>query len=209
MPTYAELRIAPPKSWDEFEEITCSAAKNRWKNPDFTRHGRQGQRQDGVDIYGVDDKGDLVGIQCKNTWGSIKLITIKDEVAKADSFESGLKRLYVATTSETDHALQKSVRELSDGRTAQGKFAVASLFWNDVWQDLTRDESRLYLEYIQQIGALPANAILASRVTTCTNRSYVRLQILSTLHTAESCFPWGDHVSILPVESNRVVTQHS
>ncbi len=55
----------------------------------------------------------------------------------------------------------------------------------------------LYLEYIQQIGALPANAILASRVTTCTNRSYVRLQILSTLHTAESCFPWGDHVSIL------------
>ena len=55
----------------------------------------------------------------------------------------------------------------------------------------------LYLEYIQQIGALPANAIKASRVTTCTNRPYVRLQILSTLHAAESCFSWGDHVSIL------------
>lgn len=149
MPTYVELRIAPPKSWDEFEEITCSAAKNRWKNPDFTRHGRQGQRQDGVDIYGVDDKGDLVGIQCKNTWVGIKLKTIKDEVVKADSFQPGLKRLYVATTSDTDHALQESVRELSDGRTAQGRFAVAIFFWNDVWQDLTRDESRLFQHYPQ------------------------------------------------------------
>lgn len=149
MPTNAELHTPPPKSWEEFEEITCSAAKNRWNNPDFTRHGRQGQRQDGVDIYGVDDKGELVGIQCKNTWGGIKLKTITDEVVKADSFQPCLKRLYVATTSDTDHDLQESVRELSDGRTAQGKFAVAILFWNDVWQDLTRDESRLFQHYPQ------------------------------------------------------------
>lgn len=149
MPTYAELRVAPPRSWDEFEDITCSAAKNRWENPDFSRHGRQGQRQDGVDIYGEDDKGNLVGIQCKNTWDGIKLKTIEDEVVKAESFQPSLKCLYVATTADTDQALQKSVRELSEERKALGKFAVAIMFWNDVWQDLTRDESRLFQHYPQ------------------------------------------------------------
>ena len=44
-----------PKSWDEFEDISLSAAKLRWNSTDFFRHGRLGQKQDGVDIWGHDD----------------------------------------------------------------------------------------------------------------------------------------------------------
>ncbi len=81
MPTYADVRMAPPTSWDEFEKIVCSAAKNRWKNPDFTRHGRQGQQQDGVDVYGKDETGRLVGLQCKNTMAGVAPKAVGEEVA--------------------------------------------------------------------------------------------------------------------------------
>lgn len=52
MPTISSSKVPSPKSWDEFEEITLSAAKLRWNSTDFYRHGRQGQKQDGVDIWG-------------------------------------------------------------------------------------------------------------------------------------------------------------
>lgn len=149
MPTYDNSRLPPPKSWDEFESIVCSAAKNRWKNPDFTRHGRQGQRQDGVDVYGNDSDGKLVGLQCKNTVSDLSVDTIKEEVEKAESFKPALTYLYVATTAETDKKTQALVRELSEERKAAGKFGVLALFWGDICNDLTLDESRLYQHYPQ------------------------------------------------------------
>lgn len=149
MPTLADLKIAPPNSADEFEDIACSAAKNRWGQPDFTKHGRRGQRQKGVDIYGTDNKGNRVGIQCKNTVGGLKLATVKAEVKKAEAFKSKLKRLYIATTSNTDEGLQEEVRKLSEDRAAIGDFEVGVLFWKDIWLDLTLDESRLFQHYPQ------------------------------------------------------------
>lgn len=149
MPTYSNLRVAPPKSWDEFEAIVCSAAKNRWKNPDFTLHGRQGQPQRGVDVYGNSDKGMMVGLQCKNTWSGLSLATIISEVAKAQHFTPGLSHFYVATTAETDEKLQEEVRKLSEQRTKAGNFGVSILFWTDVWSDLCLEESRLFQHYPQ------------------------------------------------------------
>lgn len=149
MPTYANLRMPPPKSWDEFEAIVCSAAKNRWKSPDFALHGRQGQRQDGVDVYGKDDKGRLVGLQCKNTWSGLSTATVTSEVEKAESFKPALTHLYVATTADTDKNLQEFVRELSAARSKAGGFEVSVLFWTDVWHDLTLDETRLFQHYPQ------------------------------------------------------------
>jgi len=149
MPTYANLRMPPPKSWDEFEAIVCSAAKSRWGSPDFTLHGRQGQRQDGVDVFGTDNKGRMVGLQCKNTWSGLSKTTIAEEVEKAESFKPALAQLYVATTADTDKDLQEFVRELSSVRLKAGKFEVTVLFWTDVWHDLTRDESRLFQHYPQ------------------------------------------------------------
>lgn len=149
MPTFANLRVAPPRSWDEFEEIVCSAAKNRWSNPDFTRHGRQGQRQDGVDVYGSDQNGVLVGIQCKNTWSGITAKMVEEEVQKAEFFQPRLTSLYIATTADTDQAVQQAVREMSSARRARGAFDVMVLFWGDIWGDLTLDEVRLFQHYPQ------------------------------------------------------------
>ena len=141
--------MPPPKSWDEFEAIVCSAAKNRWKSPDFTQHGRQGQRQDGVDVYGKDGNGRLVGLQCKNTWSDLSEKTINEEVDKAESFKPALAELYVVTTADTDKNTQAFLRNVSAERIKAGKFEVSVLFWSDIWHDLTLEEHRLFQHYPQ------------------------------------------------------------
>lgn len=141
--------MPPPKSWDEFEVIVCAAAKNRWKNADFTMHGRRGQRQNGVDVYGLDDKGRLVGLQCKSSASGLTENVIKTEIGAAESFRPALKHLYIATTAETDKVLQELARDISADRVKLNKFEVSILFWQDVWDDLTRDESRLLQHYPQ------------------------------------------------------------
>lgn len=55
MPTIANSRLPKPSGWDEFEDICLSSFKLRWGSPNLARHGRQGQEQNGVDIYGQDN----------------------------------------------------------------------------------------------------------------------------------------------------------
>jgi hypothetical protein len=149
MPTYSSANIIKPKSWEEFEEIVCSAAKSRWGNPDFTLHGRMGQAQSGVDVYGEDRDGELVGIQCKNTDGGVTAATIQSEIEKAEQFSPTLAKLYIATTADTDKNIQAAVRALSAERRAKGLFGVHILFWTDIWNDLCSDEGRLFQHYPQ------------------------------------------------------------
>jgi hypothetical protein len=149
MPTIASSNVPTPKSWDEFEDITLAAAKLRWNSSDFYRNGRQGQKQDGVDIWGHDDDARHIGVQCKNTIDGISLATVKAEIANAEGFEPKLDRLYIATTAKRDAALQKAVREISDQRAKAGLFKVDVLFWDDICQDLAKDDEIFFRHYPQ------------------------------------------------------------
>lgn len=149
MPTLSSLYVPAPKSWDEFEDITLSALQIRWKNPDLFRHGRQGQRQDGVDIYGNNASGDFVGIQCKNTVDGISEKVVKDEIKNSESFTPEIKILYVATTASRDVKLQKVVRDLSEDRESNGLCSVSLLFWDDICNDLAEDEGKFFKHYPQ------------------------------------------------------------
>ena len=112
MPTIASSQVPPPRSWDEFEDIALAFAKLRWQSDDFYRNGRQGQKQDGVDIWGHARDGDHIGIQCKNTVDGVTLTTIQAEVSNAEDFVPKLERLYIATTARRDASLQREVRSL-------------------------------------------------------------------------------------------------
>jgi hypothetical protein len=149
MPTIASSVVPPPKSWDEFEDITLAAAKLRWSSTDFQRHGRTGQKQDGVDIFGHDDDDRHIGVQCKNTVDGITLAVVQTEVKNAEAFEPPLDRLYIATTAKRDAPLQKEVRVLSEARRQQSKFRVDILFWDDLCQDLARDDDVFFAHYPQ------------------------------------------------------------
>ena len=71
MPTYTSMLLPPPTSGDDFEKVALSALRIKWRSPNLVRHGRTGQAQQGVDIYGPDDLGHLVGVQCKLTASDI------------------------------------------------------------------------------------------------------------------------------------------
>ena len=149
MPTLSSMKIPPPKSWQEFEDIVLSALRLRWKSSDLTKNGRPGQKQDGVDIYGHDDMGRLVGIQGKNTTSGITFKVVESEIEKASSFKPTRRCLFVATSAPTDANLQKEVRLLSQHRVNEDRFPVGILFWEDIIQDLTTDEQVFNKHYPQ------------------------------------------------------------
>lgn len=152
MPTIASSVVPPPKSWEEFEDIALSAAKVRWSSDEFFRHGRTGQKQEGVDIFGHDDEDRHIGVQCKNTTEGVSLAVVETEIANAEGFEPALDWLYIATTAKRDAPLQKEIRLLSEGRRKAGKFRVGILFWDDVFQDIARDEDVFFAHYPQFLG---------------------------------------------------------
>jgi hypothetical protein len=136
MPTLANMLIPPPKSWDEFQDITLSALKLRWRSANLQQNGRQGQAQAGVDVYGPDDLGRHAGVQCKQTTDELELSTVLAEVKKAEAFKPALEAFFMATTGKRDAKIQTDVRLLSENRLKVSKFPVGVLFWEDIVQDL-------------------------------------------------------------------------
>lgn len=149
MPTLSSMKIPPPKSWEEFEEITLDACKIRWENPDLQMHGRQGQVQCGVDIYGANHIFKNIGVQCKNYESELSLTLIKYEIKKAELFSPKIEMFYIAVTTKTDVNIQREVRLLSQERTKENKFPVMVLFWTDIIQDLIRNNSIIRKHYPQ------------------------------------------------------------
>jgi hypothetical protein len=153
MPTTTTSRLPPPNSWDEFEDVCKSSFSLRWANPNLARHGRQGQKQDGVDIYGVDSLQNFVGIQCKNTISTISQQLIEGEIFKSEQFTPQLAALYIATTADRDVHIQAFARKLSEERRTQNKFPVDVVFWPDIVHDLSRDDAVIRQHFPQYFSS--------------------------------------------------------
>lgn len=147
MVTFSTANLPTPKSWDEFEDICKDAFALRWSNFDLNRHGRAGQKQDGVDIYGKDYLTNFVGIQCKNTIDGISESVIDDEINKAEKFQPTIDALYIATTAPRDVKIQRYVRNISEARRANGLFPVDVVFWDDLILDLSKDNAVVRKHY--------------------------------------------------------------
>lgn len=155
MPTTQTAHLPKPKNWDEFENICLLACEIAWFPIKFTRHGRQGQNQQGVDIYGSDESGKLFGIQCKNSPNGISTKTIDDEVIKAENFRPPLSVFYIATTADTDASLQQYVRTKSNERLSAQKFPINILFWEDITRNIACDTETLKKLYPQFVLEAP------------------------------------------------------
>lgn len=133
-----------PKSWDEFEDMVCAAAKIRWNIPNFTRHGRLGQTQNGVDIYEVMNASRTIALQCKNTWGGISKSQVLKEINNAEEFRPKISQLFIATTADRDGPLQEEIRLLCQERQDAGQFSVDIIFWSDICSDLATEEKQIF-----------------------------------------------------------------
>jgi hypothetical protein len=135
---FIEKQIAPPKSWEKFEDLCLVLFRQIWGDPLAHKHGRKGQPQLGVDIYGyVDPSGAILhGVQCKgkdaNYNAKATVAELKAELAKADKFQPRLERWIFATTAPADAKLQAAARKLSEARSRKGHFVVTVLGWEDI-----------------------------------------------------------------------------
>lgn len=149
-----EVEIAPPVNWQDFERLTLDVAKVRWKDDYAERHGRQGQAQAGVDVYGYNYRSqESVGIQCKKKSQSevpSKQLSVKEidtEIEAAKKFTPKLDRFIIATTGLRDANLQAHVRDLDQSKIP---FKVSLMFWED-YQETLNEHTELMYRYYKEV----------------------------------------------------------
>src|SRR5829696_6676153 len=90
------LALPPLRNWQDFEDLCLDLWRRLWNDPDASKHGRQGQRQAGVDVYGRPEGGrEWAGVQCKRLEDDLTPKMIEEEVAKARTFEPALSRFVI------------------------------------------------------------------------------------------------------------------
>jgi hypothetical protein len=147
MPTPASSLLAPPKSWDEFEDICADLFSREWGDRNAFRHGRQGQRQNGVDIYGRPRNGGAAAVQCKGRrqWPPRPMTTddIYDAVAEVRKFEHPLTEFTIATIAPDDRLLQDHALKITRDHERRGLFRVYVTGWGELSRRLTTHDELL------------------------------------------------------------------
>jgi hypothetical protein len=144
------LSLPPPQSWEEFEQLTLDVCKREWQDPDLILHGRRGQDQNGVDVFGFDRVYNRhVGVQCKKLEPGKKLseTIIRNEIDMVKGFRQQLDHFIIATTAPRDTHTQSIIHNLNQERRRAGTFGVSAWFWDDFQGRINRHAELLYLYY--------------------------------------------------------------
>lgn len=173
---FFEKQIAPPNSWEKFETLCLALFSALWHDATAQKHGRQGQRQTGVDIFGHNREfgNGLYGVQCKlylSTPKAKKIITQFDtELIKVEGFNPPLAHWIFATTASNDAVVQSYVLTVSETRAAQGKCTVEIMGWETIVKLLTMHReiaqhfypehfSNFFAKKLPQLFHLPATRL--------------------------------------------------
>lgn len=136
MPSPSTAKWPRPKSEDEWEDMVLDAMRLVWKDPNAQRNGRRGQRQHGIDVFGIAD-GRQVGAQAKNM-DKLSETEAKHEIEEAENFQPKIQGFYFAVAGPRDAAFQQFARLLSADRIARDAFPLHVLFFDDICQELAR-----------------------------------------------------------------------
>ncbi len=143
------IQLPPLRNWQDFEDLCCDLWRCLWNDPTALKHGRQGQPQHGVDVFGRPDQGaEWAGVQCKlkGSGSGLTRREMEDEVAKAREFNPRLSQFILATTAPRDAEVQEWARRISDDETRRGGFSVTVFAWEDIEEALRghRDVARTH-----------------------------------------------------------------
>ena len=152
----ARLQLRKPENWQDFESLCKKLWGEIWKCSEIKKNGRQGQAQQGVDVYGIPSGEDgYFGIQCKAKDGNIHAQLTKKEVdleiSNALKFEPPLKKLYIATTANKDAKIEAHVRKKNLENKNQGLFEVHLFSWEDI-ADLIEDNKQTFDYFVRSLN---------------------------------------------------------
>jgi tetratricopeptide (TPR) repeat protein len=146
-----QLQLLPPKKWEDLEILVKDLFRAEWRDFHAQRHGRQGQAQQGVDVFGrpLSVPG-WAGIQCKNKdlliRSRLTIDELRQEVKNARAFQPPLAQFIIATTAPRDTRLQEEARKISDRHSRRGGFSVHVYAWDDIVELLAKHK-RLAMHY--------------------------------------------------------------
>lgn len=146
MSQLAATQIPKPADEQAFERASVVLWRGLLDDGSVQRNGRRGQRQNGVDLFGVRN-GNVdayVGIQCKLKGDGQTLAEdeVRDEVRKALTFRPPLKEYYIVTTAPDDVAMQELAREITGELAAAGKAMRVFVWgWNTLEERISEDAS--------------------------------------------------------------------
>ncbi len=173
-----KLQLPPPANWQDFESLCRDLWIRIWGDENAQLHGRGGQSQDGVDIFGRPQGrgGEWAGVQCKlkDQGGALEAAEIAAEAEKADGFNPRLAEYVVATTAKRDRVAQEAAREL----TERHGFRVSVFAWEDIVERLDehRDVRQQHYPDLRIAGGASARAVRRGYLETLWEQLYpVRL----------------------------------
>lgn len=135
MSSLAATQIPKPVDEQAFERACVVLWRRLLGDPNVQRHGRRGQRQHGVDLYGIrnGNPAHLVGIQCKLKGPDQELNEgeIREEFEKAAGFRPDLTEYFIVTTASDDARLQELARTLASDLAKSGRHLSFAVWgWN-------------------------------------------------------------------------------
>ncbi len=137
MSEFSSYQVPAPKTWQEFETLCWDLWKEIWQDPNAQKNGRQGQVQNGVDLWGNPNQEEAyAGVQCKGkdsyTNGILTEEEIRDEVKKAKNFQPQISQYIIVTTGPKDAKVEELARKISVEHLKLGLFSVTAMGWVDV-----------------------------------------------------------------------------
>jgi hypothetical protein len=166
LPFHVNAEYAPPRSWDQFEELCADVFQSTFGDPTLVRYGRAGQAQQGIDILARSGGLYPIGLQCKKKaqW-PVRKITKADvdaAVKEALKFKPALKAFYILTTAPDDAPLLAYVATLNQRHDADGLFQIVLLGWGEIVRRATLDPAIADKHFGPTGGISPRSPLLAT-----------------------------------------------
>lgn len=135
MPTAPLTQLPKSRSAEEFENM-CADVLGKIYNGSFMQYGRQGQKQNGIDLVGSSAQSMNIVAQCKNYYASTYEKVqeqLKKDIISAGSLPFPIHTFIGMTSLDRDVVTQNIVLNTN------ASFKVKMLFWDDIQSILSSD----------------------------------------------------------------------
>lgn len=147
-----------PADWKQFERLSIALMSCVFGSR-FDQYGREGQRQDGVDLYCRLKDGSIIAVQCKgrdeNLGKKLTVAQLDKAVTEAATCPFKIDHFFVLTTSPHDANLIDHALKLTQERSLIGLGSVEVWGWQSL-ENIIRENASLqnsfYSEYKPKIS---------------------------------------------------------
>ncbi|MCP3964595.1 MAG: protein kinase [bacterium] len=160
-------QVPPPRDWRVFEDFCRDLFSAEWGDPETKKHGRPGQAQHGVDVYGRRG-GRWQAVQCKRRRvfpeKQLTKAEVQAEVKAAEKFARTLETLVIATTAPPDTQLQALAMRLTEEHGDDGP-RIVIYSWSELCEklDFHDNVSRVWRRQLYEKPPTPDFSDEASR----------------------------------------------